>query len=66
MTIYRGIDPDEEGYDDEAFGSCCELCGAEVPFGHFYGTDMLLCKRCSGLDRCCDDLCHGRGECMHR
>ena len=52
---------DDEFYYADLDGAFCELCGRELECGQ-WGE----CDTCTGLDRCCDDLCYGAGRCMHR
>ena len=54
-------DDEDEFYDADLDGAFCDLCGRELECGQ-WGE----CDRCTGLDRCPDDLCHGAGRCMHR
>ena len=54
-------DYDDEFYDADLDGASCELCGRDLECGQ-WGE----CDRCTGLDRCIDDLCYGAGRCMHR
>lgn len=53
--------------DEDDDGPRCDTCGRQVGLS----TDLtdtpwgLECRDCSGLARCCDDMCHGAGYCLH-
>ncbi len=47
----------DDGEDEER---PCDLCGGDLDLNEFH-----VCRDCSGLARCPDDICHGLGYCMH-
>ncbi len=47
------------GFDDDE-PRRCRLCDGELG-----PNDFDLCRDCTGLRGCPDDICHGLGYCMH-
>ena len=60
MSAQAGCYDDYDEPFDPDQGSWCESCDSELDI-----NDFVECQRCTGLDRCVDDLCHGAGRCMH-